>query len=166
LQARITQDKDKNITIDQRRYALSIFQRYLPNAPAIPSKEDIIKYVSPLPYKFKWTSDDCSSTLEDIKDLEREYGFIMRAVVGSLNYLANTACEELYAIRKACKYMHSPGRPHFKAIVHLLHHLRCHPPKALKYYHNVYQSPLYELLKEAKLDKLDPWFIGTFEQLR
>jgi hypothetical protein len=125
-----------------------------------PSNENKAYFASPLPTNFKWTAKDCSANQEEVRRLELLYGFEMRSVVGSLNYLANTAYEELYAIRKACKYMHLPGRNHFAAIVHLLHHLRCHPPRAIQYYHDIACSPLYSLLVDAKLYGLSPLFIG------
>jgi hypothetical protein len=84
----------------------------------------------------------------------------MRAVIGLLNYLANTAYEELYAIRKACKYMHQPGRKHFKAVLHLLHHIRCNPPKAIRYYHDVSLSPVADMLQKLNIKRIDPWFLA------
>jgi hypothetical protein len=61
--------------------------------------------------------------------------------------------------------MHLPGRKHFVAVRHLLHHLRCYPLKAIKYYHDSYNSPLYEHLKENNLKHLDPWFIAVLDLL-
>jgi hypothetical protein len=159
LQARISQDADFNITLDQQRYSKAIVTRYIPSASAEPSDEDCTKFASPLPFDFKWTSSDNSKTASDVEQLEREFGFKTRQVIGSFNFLGNTAYEELFAIRKACKHMHLPGRPHFKAILHLLHHIRCHPPQALKYYSDASKSPLAGLLREAALSQLDPSFI-------
>jgi hypothetical protein len=160
LQARITQDRDRNITLDQRRYALSIVQQYIPNQPPQPSPKDIRKFAHPLPRTFVWTRKDCSADAEQVAKLEFEYGFKMRAIIGSLNYLANTAYEELYAIRKACKYMHFPGRNHFVAVLHLLHHIRCHPPKAIKFYHDATEAPTSKLFDYAKLDRVNVHFFG------
>jgi hypothetical protein len=159
LQARISQDKDFNITLDQQRYSKAVVQRYLPSASAEPSTADSKKFENPLPYDYKWTSSDNSATIADVATLEREFGFKMRQVVGSLNFLANTAFKQLFAIRKACKHMHMPGRSHFRALLHLLHHIRCHPPKALKYYSDASKSPLTAMLREAGLSKIDPSFV-------
>jgi hypothetical protein len=84
---------------------LSIVQRYLPNYQGIPSEKDLSRYAFPLPTTFVWSKDDCSSHTTEVAQLEHEFGFKMRAVFGSLNYLANTAYEELYTIRKACKFI-------------------------------------------------------------
>jgi hypothetical protein len=118
------------------------------------------KYESLLPKSFVWTAMDYSNSLLEVQELEDEFGFKLRAVISSLHYLANTAFEELYAICKACRYMHLPSRKNFVAVRHLLHRLRCHPPKAIKYYHDSCHSALYEHLKENYLGHLNPWFIA------
>ena len=64
LQARIHQDSEGNITLDQSHYACSIIEWYLPNAPLETSSEDLITYASPLPSEFKFTSNDNSLTLK------------------------------------------------------------------------------------------------------
>jgi Reverse transcriptase (RNA-dependent DNA polymerase) len=153
LQARITQDREKNITLDQRRYALSIVQKYLPNYPEQATESEMKTYAFPLPTTFIWKKEDCSADSAAVVRLEHEFGFKMRAVVGSLNYLANTAYEELYAIRKACRYMHLPGRRHFKAVLHLLHHIRCHLPKAIKFYHHVSNAPVSQFYDIAQIPR-------------
>jgi Reverse transcriptase (RNA-dependent DNA polymerase) len=97
LQARISQDSHKNILIDQRRYAIAIVNRYLPYTKP-PTEDTMEKYETPLPKSFVWTMADCSDSPLKVQELEDEFGFKMRAVIGSLNYLANTAFKELYAI--------------------------------------------------------------------
>jgi Reverse transcriptase (RNA-dependent DNA polymerase) len=97
LQARISQDSHKNISIDQRRYAIAIVDRYLPYTEP-PTEDTMEKYETPLPKSFVWTMADCSDSPLEVQGLEDEFGFKMRAVIGSLNYLANTAFKELYAI--------------------------------------------------------------------
>jgi hypothetical protein len=151
LQARIRQDQAGNIVLDQQRYSKSIVQRYLPNAASEPSLRDLEKYKSPLPTTFKWTKEDNSKSKETVRSLEDEYGFRYIEAVGSLNYLANTATEELFAIRKSCKHMDKPGRAHFKALLHLLHHLRCYPTQGLIFYHDWRSSPIYKMLAEQQI---------------
>jgi hypothetical protein len=145
---------------DQRRYALSLVQRYLPTFSLEPTIDDQERFLSPLPADFVWSKRDCSPDPKSVMQLEHEYGFKMRAVVGSLNYLANTAYEELYAIRKACKFMHSPGRPHFNAVLHLLHHLRCHPPQAIKFYHCMDDAPVSLIFPHSALGNTTRRFFG------
>ena len=118
-------------------------ERYLPNAPLEASPKDLTMYSSPLPSEFCFTADDNSPDTEAVVILEKEYGFCMIELAGSLNYLAHTAFEELFAIHKICQFTRLPGRPHFHAALHLLHHLCCHPPQAIKFYRNPSHSPLH-----------------------
>jgi hypothetical protein len=157
LQSRIRQDEQGNIYLDQQRYSKSIVRRYLPNANAEPTPEDCHKYKSPLPSGFKFTKADNSPDNAAVRDLEAEFGYRYIEAVGSLNYLANTAMEELFAIRKLCRHMNLPGRNHFKALTHLIHHLRCHPTNATVFYKNVKDSPVYKMLvNDLKKDIIDP----------
>ena len=159
LQSRIRQDKEYNITIDQRQFAMSIVRRYLPNSPLEATPTDSQCYESPLPSGFKFTKADNAKDAAEVSSLENEFGFRFLEVIGSVNWMSHTAFEELFAIRKGCKFMHRPGRAHFKAIHHLLHHIRCHPPRAIKFYSDANQSPLSQLIKEAKLE-IDPSFLA------
>ena len=156
LQARITQDADGNVTFDQSRYAKAIVERYLPNAPACPTKHDLIKYADPLPKEFKWTIEDKSEDMEATRQLEREFGFRLIEVAGSFNYLSNSILEEIFALRKMCRHTQVPGHPHFVATLHLLNHFRCYPPNALKYYANPHHSPFANYLTDAGFFGLDP----------
>ena len=96
----------------------------------------------------KWTKDDNSKFPSDVKTLEDEFGYAYREVAGSLLYLGNTAIEELFGIRKTCRHMNLPGRRHFQAVSHLLHHLRCHPTNAIVFYKNAEDSPAVKMLRE------------------
>ena len=107
----------------------------------------------------KFTSSDCSDSPTAVKELETTYGFRPIEAVASLNFLANTAFEELFAVRKLCSHMALPGVRHFNALLHLLHHIRCHPPNALCYYTDPTQSPLASLLHKADLSHIDPFFL-------
>ena len=150
LQTRIQQDKDLNISLDQTRYAKSVIQRFLPNvASEPPTKRDMRKYRSPLPLDAAFTKEDKSVDRDAVKQLETEFGFRYIELVGCFNWLSYTCFEELYAIRKLCRYLNLPGRAHFLLAIHLLHHFRCHPPKPLIFYHNVSESPIAKLLKDV-----------------
>ena len=159
MQSRIQVDGDKNVSLDQSRYALSMVERYIPNSPPVASLTDKKKYASPLPYDFKWSKADNSKSKKEMHKLEDEFGFRMIELAGSFNYLGYSALEELFAIRKLCRFTSSPGRKHFQAALHMLHHIRCHPPRPLKYYHKPHLSPLAQHLKEAGHPEVDPSFV-------
>jgi hypothetical protein len=93
--------------------------------------------------------------------LEQEYNVRYIEAAGSLNYLSNTFPRGLFTIRKLCKFMKTPGRVHYKALIHFLHHIRCHPPGAIVFYHNTTTSPLYKLICDAGHPTINPtlvWF--------
>jgi hypothetical protein len=159
LQARIQSDKFGNIYLDQQRYSKAVVKRYIPNASLLPTEADKLKYASPLMADMTFTKADRCLDKEALKELETIYGFRPIEAVASLNFLSNTAFEELFATRKLCSHMQFPGERHFKALLHLLHHIRCHPPNALCYYTDPTQSPLAALLRNADLSRLDPFFI-------
>ena len=161
LQTRIQQDEEGNITLDQTRYSISMLQRFLPHfANQEPTEVEVRRYSAPLPFDISLTMDDCSPDKERIEALEQEYGFRYIEAIGALNWLAYTCFEEIYAIRKLCRFMSKPGRPHFQAALHLMQHMRCHPPKALIFFHNVYDSPVAKMLAEVPgFEGQDPTFI-------
>lgn len=161
LQTRIQQDKDGNITLDQERYAKSVIQRFLPNmANKEPTEVEVRKYAAPMKTGVLLSNKDCSFSKGEVEDLEAEYGFRFIEVAGAMNWLAYTCYEEIYTIRKLCRFMGKPGRPHFQAALHLLHHFRCHPPKPLIYYKNVMEAPVTRMLKEVPdFQGFDPTFV-------
>ena len=147
LQTRINQDKDKNITLDQTRYCKSMIQRFLPTlANQEPTRAEARVYVDPVKPNAPLSKADRSKSQEEVLELEREYGFRYLELIGCFNWLSYTCLEELYAIRKLCRFMSLPGRPHFLAALHLLHHFRCHPPHPLIFYHNVEHAPVSQML--------------------
>lgn len=159
LRARIRRDKDGNIYVDQQRYSKAIVNRYLSAADPTPSPQDILKYASPQPTTMVWTKADNSANYEELNNLESEYGIRFIEATGSLNYLSNSHFKAIYTSRKCCKHMHLPGRKHFKALIHYLHHIRCHPPGAMVYYHEPKHSPLAALLNDAGHSSIDPSFV-------
>ena len=161
LQTRIQQDKDKNITLDQTRYSKSMVQRFLPNLyeQAVTPK-DLRKYAAPMVIDANLSMDDCSKDQSEVDALEKEYGFRFIELVGAFNWLSYTCYEEIFAIRKLCRFISKPGRPHFQAALHLLHHFRCHPPRPLIYYHNIEDAPVTKMLKEVpEFEAYDPVFV-------
>ena len=161
LQTRVQQDKDGNILLDQSRYAKSMVTRFAPAfANREPTEHERQKYASPALTTFRYTKDDCSENQEAVEQLEHEFGFRFIELIGCFNWLSYTCFEECFAIRKLCKFMSKPGRHHFLAAVHLLHHFRCHPPKPLIYYQDITHAPVYRLLQAVEgFRGYDPFFV-------
>ena len=126
LQAAISSDKDGNLYLDQRRYAASIVERYIPTAVVgEPTVEDKQKDSSPLPSDFKWTKEDNLPEGGDLKQVETEFGFRMIELAGSLNYLAHTAVVAIFAIHKMCRFTGTPWTQAFQSRTALVasHHV-------------------------------------------
>ena len=121
----------------------------------VANETDKQKFASPLPTEMVILSTDRSTTKEEVKALELKYSIRPIEAIASLNFLSNTTYEETYAIRKLCSIMSMPGEPHFKALIHLLHHIRSHPPNAICFYCNVTHSPLHGLLNTAGLSDIN-----------
>ena len=148
LQTRLQQDKDKNVSLDQTRYSKSMIQRFLPAlANQEPTKSEMKKYQSPMKLNVSLTKDDNSKSKEEVKQLEEEFGFKYLELIGCFNWLSYTCYEEIFCIRRLCRFMNLPGRPHFLTALHLLHHFRCHPPKPLIFYHDHMTSPVMQMLQ-------------------
>jgi hypothetical protein len=96
-----------------------------------------------------------------VKNLEDEYAFQYIEAAVSLNYLANSATEELFAIQKASKHMDKPGRNNFNALLHLLHHLQCYRTQGIIFHQHWKDSAVYKMLQERGIKISDGtllWF--------
>jgi hypothetical protein len=161
LQARITQQTNYDITLDQTRYTTAMCKRLLPNHdPTTATPRDITKYAAPLPADTIFTKEDCSKDAIEMRSLEEEFQFEFPVVIGCLLWVLNTSPRLQFPIRKLAKFMRLPGRKHFQALQHLLHHIRCNHTSGLTYYHDVTDAPLSKLLYEHNFDPLEsPLFV-------
>ena len=156
LRARITQHTNYDITLDQSRYTASMLKRFLPTYDAIaPLQQDILKYAAPLPNDTIFTKEDCSADTFALKELEEEFQLEYPVVIGCLLWILNTYPRLQFAIRKLAKYMRLPGRVHFHAMKHLLHHIRCNHTFGLTYYSDVLDAPLSKMLHSHNIDPLE-----------
>ena len=159
LQARITQNSMFDVTLDQSRYAAATIAKFLPGSEVVnPSDADKRRYGAPLPSNFVFTVEDRSENEEAVKALEREYGMEYRSVIGSLLWLMNTFTRLQFAIRKLAKFNHLPGRKHFVAMIHCLHHIRCFHRNGVTYYSKVDDAPVTRMLHDADIEFDSPFF--------
>ena len=164
LQSRITQSANHDITIDQSRYIALICSRFLPSHGVENVTETERKrYAAPLPHDFVASTEDRSKTHLDVLQLQEEFGFEYASLIGMLIYLMNTAFSLHFHITKLAKFTTLPGRVHFKAAKHMLHHLRCnHLRFGVTYYADVERSPIYHLIKnETEADPDCPLALFT-----
>ena len=92
----------------------------------------------------------------EVKDLKVKYGFQFSSATGMLIFLMNTTITLQYAIRKLARFNQMPGKPHYKAIIHLMHDIRTHRTDfGLKFYSPDDSPPVYSLVKQIQ-PKFDP----------
>ena len=151
LQARLNQLHNNSIVLDQTRYMALIVARFLPQHNVMNlTSEEKDKYKSPLPPTFVPTKKDCSADLLSVEELKTKHGFQYSSVVGMLIFLLNTAIILHYAIRKLAKFNTLPGKQHYKAIIHLLHHIRtCRTNYGTMFHSPQSQPPIYDLVKRS-----------------
>ena len=111
----------------------------------------IKKYAVPLPSTFIPSKQDCSKNEQEVNQLSDQYGIDYSSAAGSLIYLIKTYIHQQFAVMKLAKFSRLPGKVHFEAMIHLLHHLRVCPCKGLKFCSKLEESPSYSLLLENEL---------------
>ena len=154
LQGRLIQNNDYSVLLDQSRYMSLIAARFLHQFDNNNiTKEDKEEHHSPLPTTFVASKGDCSTNLLEVKKLEKQHGFQYSSAVGMLIYLLNTGTAIQFAIRKLAKFNALPGRKHYKALIHLLHHIRTHKLNyGSKFYPPNSNPPIYDLIKRHHPD--------------
>ncbi len=95
LSARIYQDADFNITLDQARYCKAIVNRFLEKAGA---KKKPRFHSTILLAEFVPSVEDCSKDEETAKTLQEEYGVDYASCVGASLCLSYTRPDITYAV--------------------------------------------------------------------
>ena len=84
---RISQMKDRSISVDQARYATSIIKKYLDTATVKVSNKF---YKTTLTADMIFTKEDVSTSDDQVEKLTREYNIPYRSCIRSLIYLLST----------------------------------------------------------------------------
>ena len=58
----------------------------------------------------------------------------------------------MFSVNKMAKFSSNPGKVHFKVLGHLLIYIRYNKNLGLKYYSKIYSAPLYNLLRQARIN--------------
>ena len=146
MSIRISHLKDHSISVDQARYATSIVAKYLDTSTVKASKTF---YKTTLPSDMIFTKEDVSTSDEQVESLTREYNIHCRACIGYLIYLLSTRVDLSFAVHKLAKFSADPGKVHFEGLVHLLRYIRDNKTLGLKYYADLNDAPVTDLLKQA-----------------
>ena len=144
----IFQLKDVSISVDQTRYSTSIVAKYLDTATVKVSNKF---YKKTLPSDMIFTKQDVSTSDEQVEKLTREYNINYRACIGSLIYLLSTRVDLSFAAHKLAKFSANNGKVYFEVLVHLLRYIRDNKTLGLKYYADLNDAPVTDLLRQANI---------------
>ena len=144
----ISQLKDYSISVDQARYATSVVENYLYTATVKVSNKF---YKTTLPVDTIFTKEDVSTSDEKIEKLTREYNIHYRACIGTLIYLLSARVDLSFAVHKLAKFSANPGKVHFEGLVYLLKYIRYNKTLGLKYYADLNDASVTDLLRQANI---------------
>ena len=109
-------------------------------------------YKTTLPYDMIFTKEDVSTSDEHVESLTREYNIHYRACIGSLIYLLYTRVDLSFAVHKMAKLSANPGKVQFEGLVHLLRYIRDNKTLGLKYYADLNDAPVTDILRQANIE--------------
>ena len=140
--------KDHSISVDQDRYATYIVAKYLDN--------DIFKtstkfYKTTFPSDMIFTKDDTSTSDEKVEKLTREFNNNYIYFNGSFIYFLPTRVDLSFALHRFEMFSENPGKVHFEGLVHLLRFIRYNNTLDLKYYSDMNDAPVTDLLRRASI---------------
>ena len=99
-----------------------------------------------------FTKADASTSDDKVEKLTREFNIHYRACIGSSIYLLSTRVNLSFAVHKLSKLSYNPGKVHFEGLVHLLGCIRDNKALGLKYYADMNDAPLSDLLRQASIN--------------
>ena len=98
-----------------------------------------------------FTKDDTYTRDEKVEKLTRGFNFHYIACIGSLIDLLSLKVDLSFEVHKLAKFSEIPGKVHFEVLVHLLRYIRYNKSLELKYYANMIDAPVSDLLRPASI---------------
>ena len=92
-----------------------------------------------------------SSSVEQVEKLKREYNIHYRACIGYLIYILSTRVDLSFAVHKLANVSANPGKVHFEGLVHLLRYIRDNKTLVLKYYADLNDAPVTDILRQTNI---------------
>ena len=148
MSIRIYQLKDHSNSVDQARYATSIVAKYL---DTVIVKGSTQFYKTTFPSDMIFTKYDTSTSDEQVEKFTRELNIHYRSYIGSLIHLLSTRVEFSFAVHKLTKFSANPGKVNFEGLVHLLIYIRGNTTLVLKYYADMNDAPVTDLLRQTSI---------------
>ena len=140
--------KDHSISVDQARYATSIVAKYLDPATV---KASTKFYKTTFRGNMIFTKQDASTSDEQVEKLTRVFNIHYRAFIGSLIYLLSTRVDFSFSVHRLAKFSSNPGKVNFEGLVHPLRYIRNNKTLVLKYYTDMNDAPVSDLLIQANI---------------
>ena len=140
--------KDYSISVYQARYTTYVVAKYLDTA-TVKSSKNFDK--TTFPYDMIFTKADASTSDENFENFTREFNIHYRACIGSLIYVFSKRVDLIFVVHKLSKISSNPGIVHFEVLVRLLGYIRDNNTLGLKYYANINDAPLYDLLRQVRI---------------
>ena len=130
--------------VDKAGYATSIVVKYLDTSKV---KVSTKFYKTTLTADIIFTKEDVSTSDEHVEKLTRKYNMHCRACIVSLIYLLSTRVDLSFAVHKLAKFSTDPGKVHFELLIHILRYIRNNKTLVLKYYADLNDAPVTDLLR-------------------
>ena len=95
--------------------------------------------------------EDVSTRDEQVEKLTREFKIHCIACIGSLIYLLPSRVDLSFAVHKLAKISENTGKLHFERLIHILRYIRDNKTLVLKYYADMNDAPVTDLLRQASI---------------
>ena len=76
--------------------------------------------------------------------------------MGLLIYLLSTRVDLGFAVHQVAKFSANPGKVHFEVFIHFLRYIRDNKTFGLKYYADLNDVPVTDLLRQANIKNQEP----------
>ena len=146
MSIRISHMKDHSISVDQARYATSIVAKYLDTATF---KVSTKFYRTTFPADMIFTKEDVSTSDDQVEMFTMEFNIHYRACIGSSIYLFSTRMDLSFVLHKLAKFSVNTGKVHFEGLVNLLRYIGDNKTLGLKYYSDLNDAPVTDLLRHS-----------------
>ena len=140
--------KDNSIYVDQDRYDTSIVAKDLDIATV---KASTKFYKTTLPSDIIFTKDETYTSDEQVEKFTREFNIHYRSCIGSLLYIFSARVDLSFAMHKLVKFSANAGKLHFEGLVNIFRQVRGNKTLGLKYYTDMNDVPVSDLLKQASI---------------
>ena len=108
-------------------------------------------YKTTFPSDMNFTKSDATTSDEQVEKLTKEFNIHYRFSIGSFIDLLYTRVDFSFALHKLEKFSSNPGKVHFEGLVHLLRYIRYNKNLVLKYYADMKDAPLSDLLIQSSI---------------